>query len=131
MLQQIRNILGQQITAIDEIERRCRELADVFIAIAIAFLDRHPWIARAFAVGTRTTNGLPASGGSTLTMPFGQSGPKVRWNARNGCCGSWKPGTAGQPARAGGVSVPSAIRGYALGGGATSSTTQRSSARNS
>jgi len=38
--------------------------------------------------------------------------------------------TSSHPARAGGVSVPSAISGYALGGGATSSTTQRSSARN-
>jgi enoyl-CoA hydratase/carnithine racemase len=71
----------------------------------------------ASTAGTLTTNGLPISGGSTLTMPFGQSGPKFRWNARSGCCGSWKPGTAGQPARAGWVSVPSAIRGYALGGG--------------
>ena len=27
-------------------------------------------------------------GGSTLTIPFGQSAPKFRWNARSGCCGS-------------------------------------------
>ena len=62
----------------------------------------------ASTAGTRTTKGLPTSGGSTLTMPFAQSGPKFRWNARSGCCGRSKPGIAGQPVRSGVVSVPSA-----------------------
>ena len=54
MFQQVRHVVGQQVAAIDEVQRGGGELSDVFVAAAVALLNRQPRVTRLFAFGFRS-----------------------------------------------------------------------------
>ena len=59
VLQQVGDVLGQQVSTSHQFQGCRCELADVLVAIAIAFLDRQPRIARTIAIGPGARAALP------------------------------------------------------------------------